>query len=388
MIQKGYKRVTKTALSIILIFMMTFFASFVTHASQTEENIAIVNDEYISLESYVDLMESMAGDETCEQILQQIILEKTIYQEAEINGIVITDEEIMSTVEGLKEDYGESFNTMLAEYGATEEAFINSLKLELTLMGLCATDVDVSDQAIVEYFEENKEKFVVGDQLDISHIVLSSEEEANEVSKKIKSGVSFDELVESYIAKGDTMSGYLGRFVKGQLIETIDSVIFEMEKGQISDPVKTDLGYHILRVDEIIEAEEPSVDNYRDVIELILISNSSRNPQEVISELTKKAGVIVFDEKFSSLGDVDEKVSSDYIAIVNGEPIEKKLYVAQLESVCGADALNNLIIDMIIEQAVVKYEIDIDVLVEEEIAAAKEYYGGDYYFNYYFFTAV
>lgn len=68
-------------------------------------------------------------------------------------------------------------------------------------------------------------------------------------------------------------------FLKGQLIDELDSVIFTMEIGQISEPVKTSLGYHIIKVNDVIPAKEADFEEYRGAIELMLASQKAKNPR-------------------------------------------------------------------------------------------------------------
>ena len=369
-------------LAMISAIVMILSTGFVAFASQPGENIASVNGEYISYDTYVDMMELMAG-ETCANILSELVVEKLIYQGAESNGVVITDDDIARTVESLKAENGEDFFKMLAEYGATEEDFISSLKLELTLMGLCTSGVEVTEEEVRDYFEQNKVALSQGETFDISHILLDTEVEALSVAAELKKGVSFEDLASTRSTDGNTNGGYLGRFSKGQLIDELDSVIFTMEIGQISEPVKTSLGYHIIKVNDVIPAKEADFEEYRGVIELMLASQKAKNPQDIVTELAQNADIVVFDQKFSAFGRVEETNAADYIAMVNGEPIEAKRYVEMLEPMYGSDAINQLVGQMLLEQAIEEYEIDIDGLVEDEINGITEELGGEYYLGYF-----
>lgn len=146
-------------------------------------------------------------------------------------------------------------------------------------MGLCTSDVEVTEEEVRAYFEQNKVALSQGETFEISHILLDTEEEALSVVAELKEGASFEELASTRSTDGNTNGGYLGRFSKGQLIDELDSVIFTMEIGQISEPVKTSLGYHIIKVNDVIPAKEADFEEYRGAIELMLASQKAKNPR-------------------------------------------------------------------------------------------------------------
>ena len=118
-------------------------------------------------------------------------------------------------------------------------------------------NVRVTDDEIREYYEENKEKFVADATVNASHILVDSEERANEILAEIKSGkISFEDAARANSScPSSEQGGSLGDFGRGQMVPEFDSAVFSMEVGEISAaPVKTQFGYHLIKLNSKTEA--------------------------------------------------------------------------------------------------------------------------------------
>nr|WP_277817250.1 peptidylprolyl isomerase [Koleobacter methoxysyntrophicus] len=114
-------------------------------------------------------------------------------------------------------------------------------------------DITVNDVEVKEYYDNNPDEFKeYPDEVKARHILVNTEEEAKEILKKLKEGADFAELAKEY--SKDTGSkeegGDLGYFNRGIMVPEFDKAVFEMEVGQISDIVKTQFGYHIIKLED------------------------------------------------------------------------------------------------------------------------------------------
>ena len=120
------------------------------------------------------------------------------------------------------------------------------------------SSVTVSDKEAEEYYEAHKEQFVSEESVNASHILVDSEERAKEILAKIKNGeISFEDAAkaESSCPSGQN-GGSLGDFGKGQMVPEFDSAVFAMSVGEITDePVKTQFGYHLIKLNSKKAAE-------------------------------------------------------------------------------------------------------------------------------------
>ena len=118
--------------------------------------------------------------------------------------------------------------------------------------------VTVTDAEAREYYEANSEKFVAEESVNASHILVDSEEKASELLAKIKAGeVTFEDAAkENSSCPSGQNGGSLGDFGRGQMVPEFDKAVFEMEVGAISDaPVKTQFGYHLIKLNSKKAAE-------------------------------------------------------------------------------------------------------------------------------------
>lgn len=111
-------------------------------------------------------------------------------------------------------------------------------------------NISVTDEDVKKYYDENKEQFKVGEAVSASHILVDSEEKAAELKTKIENGeISFEDAArENSSCPSSQNGGALGEFTHGQMVAEFDEAAFSMEVGAISAPVKTQFGYHLIKV--------------------------------------------------------------------------------------------------------------------------------------------
>ena len=126
--------------------------------------------------------------------------------------------------------------------------------------------IQVEDTEVKAHFETNKQKFSTAEQTDTSHILVDSEEECKEIHKKILSNeITFEDAAKAHSkCPSKEKGGNLGSYPKGQMVPEYEAVAFNMKKDDLSEPVKTQFGYHIIRLNGKQEATEAK---YEDVKE-------------------------------------------------------------------------------------------------------------------------
>lgn len=122
--------------------------------------------------------------------------------------------------------------------------------------------VNVTDAEVKEYYEKNKENLVEGEKVGASHILVDSEEKAKELLEKINNKeISFEDAAraESSCPSSEN-GGNLGEFTRGQMVPEFDEASFSMEVGEIKGPVKTQFGYHLIKLNSKTEAKPMEFD--------------------------------------------------------------------------------------------------------------------------------
>lgn len=143
--------------------------------------------------------------------------------------------------------------------------------------------VTVTEAEAKEYYEANKEKFVTGETVNASHILVDTEEKAIEIYEEISSGKkSFEDAAKEYSSCPSSQSGgNLGDFGRGQMVPEFDTAVFDMEVGEITDkPVKTQFGYHLIKLNAKNEAKEADYSEISEEIKAALLGEKRRKAYE------------------------------------------------------------------------------------------------------------
>ena len=142
---------------------------------------------------------------------------------------------------------------------------------------------NVTEAEVKEYYENNRAQFTTGETVNASHILVDSEEKAKEIFEEIASGKkSFEDAAKEYSSCPSKESGgNLGDFGRGQMVPEFDKAVFEMEVGSITEaPVKTQFGYHLIKLNAKNPAKEMEYSEIKDEIKTGLLNEKRRKAYE------------------------------------------------------------------------------------------------------------
>ena len=110
-------------------------------------------------------------------------------------------------------------------------------------------DIVISEEEINQFYNENKEHFQTPESARASHILVDDEEQAKEILEEINNDLAFEEAASKYSnCPSKTQGGDLGEFTRGRMVPEFEAAAFSMEEGEISEPVQTQFGYHIIKL--------------------------------------------------------------------------------------------------------------------------------------------
>ena len=251
-------------------------------------------------------------------VLDQMINTELLAQNAEKEGIKVTDKEIQSSYNDLKTyvNSDENLKGAAEELGINDEFLKEQAKLSLLIQKSQEkfySEEKVSDSEMKKYYDEHIDEYKK-DEVEASHILIKTtddqnkplpeadqkkaKEKAEKVLKEVKAGGDFAELAKKYSQDPGSAAngGALGAFGKGMMVKEFEDAAFGMEPGQVSDLVKTDFGYHIIKVTDRIK-ETTSFDEAKEGIKEEILKNKYG---EKIAELQKKAKIEKFDKVIES----------------------------------------------------------------------------------------
>jgi len=152
----------------------------------------------------------------------------------------------------------------------------------------------LTDDAMHKVYDEAVKQMPPEEEVHARHILVPTEAEAKEIEDELKKGADFATLAkEKSKDPGAADGGDLGYFTKDQMVPEFSEAAFKLEKGQISDPVHTQFGWHIIKVEDKRTKPTPTFDQVRGQIENFVAHKAQA---ELVENLRKSATIERLDQ--------------------------------------------------------------------------------------------
>ncbi|MEA3430111.1 MAG: peptidylprolyl isomerase [Nanoarchaeota archaeon] len=304
---------TGRIISIIIVIAIVFLAFFLFknyQQSPTGAVAATVNGEKISMQElnaqYDAIPEIYKSFVTKSSLLEQLITEKLLIQDSKSKGIEVSDTEIDDNIDKLRKSTGQSveeFQISLEQQGLSLQdlrvQYTNQIMIAKLLNQTLFQELLVSDSEAENYYQENIEQFLAeASQIHARHILVETKSEGEDLIEMLDSGKDFIALAKEY-STGPTgvKGGDLGFFKKEEMVEEFANAAFELNVGEYSkEPVKTQFGYHVIKV----EPRKIVFEDAKDSIKEALIKQKQQTAMQIyIKQLRNSANVDVVVEEES-----------------------------------------------------------------------------------------
>ena len=241
-------------------------------ASLGSDDVAVVGSTSISKDKFQQLMERAKksyaaqkrpfpkpGSTEYEQLRGQavtfLVSQAEVDDQATSMGVDVSDDDIDKEIARVtKEQYGGSkarFEADIKKQGLTEDSAHEAIRERLLSQGLydkLTADIKVTDADVTRYYSTHKTQYVQPETREVRHILVPKKALADSLYAQLKSGANFAQLAKRYSKDpGSARNGGKLTVSKGQTVPEFDKTAFSLKKGQLSAPIKTQYGYHIIQ---------------------------------------------------------------------------------------------------------------------------------------------
>lgn len=273
----------KKMITVLAILSLVFLLGACSALTSGEGSKELVKTEYGTItkdDVYKEVISSERGKD---------LIQKVVYMQILKGKYEVSDKEVNQRLDEMKEQANDEdgFKAFLQQQGFKNETELkDQIKQSLYFFKATTDGVKVSDKQIKDYYEQNKDQYT---EARTSHILVDEESTAKEIEEELKKGTDFAELAKKQstdkvsAAEGGDL-GYLSGRSK-ELDPTFLAAALKLKKDEVSGPVKTIFGYHIIKVTDI---KETPLSKVKDQIKQALMGKEAKPVQEILNKLNKE----------------------------------------------------------------------------------------------------
>ncbi|MFF2448472.1 peptidylprolyl isomerase [Neobacillus sp. NPDC058068] len=273
----------KKIIMVLAILSLLFLLGACSALTSGEGSKVLVKTDYGTI-AKDDLYKEVISSERGKELIQ-----KLVYMQILKGKYEVSDKEVNQRLDLIKEEAGDKdgFKMFLEKQGFKNENELKDYIKQTIYFFKATTDgVKVSDKEIKDYYEQNKDQYT---EVRTSHILVDKESTAKEIEQELKKGTDFAELAKKQstdkvtAAEGGDL-GYLSGGSK-EMDPTFLAAAMKLKKDEVSEPVKTMFGYHIIKV---TDRKETPLSKVKDQIRETLLGKEAKPVQEILNKLNKE----------------------------------------------------------------------------------------------------
>jgi parvulin-like peptidyl-prolyl isomerase len=209
------------------------------------------------------------------QAVQFLVQRVQFEQEAEALDVEITDKQVDARLEQIQKQYfggdKKKFEKQLKDQGLTEAQVRKDIRSQIVsekIFEQVTREVKVTDKQVEDYYNKNKAQYSQPESREVRHILVKTKAKADDLYDQLKAGGDFAALAKKFSEDtGSKANGGKLTISRGQTVAPFDQTAFLLKKNDISRPVKTEFGYHIIQpIGDITEAKVTPLKDVKDSI--------------------------------------------------------------------------------------------------------------------------
>lgn len=273
-----------------------------------DQLLAVLYAQYVNTYSEEELLKKMEGLK--KDILRQMIEDKLVLSRAKELALTVTDEEINEKLEEAEKSFPKEkdFYEVLDAQGITvanlKDRYRDQIMMRKVVDLEVRSKVSVLPSEIRKYYEQDSDKFKQDEKYKIRHILIKADDkvsmamakvEIERIYDKLKRGDDFAEIAKIYSQGTDRdEGGDKGYIARGEMLDELDEIIFSLKKGEISKPIKSKIGYHIVKVEDIKPARILTLEDVQEDIKKMLFQKKFKERiEEWLDGLSSKAFISI-----------------------------------------------------------------------------------------------
>lgn len=262
-----------------------FALSACNNAESDSEVVVETKAGNITKDEFYEAMKDRFGGD----VLTELVHEKVLSEKYEVS-----DKDVEAEFETLKTQYGAQFESVIQMQG--EDVVKQMVKVDLLRKKAAEAEVEVTDEEIKAYHD------TLEGQVKASHILVADEATAKEVKEKLEAGEKFEDLAKEYSTDPGSAQngGDLGWFGEGAMVKEFQDAAFKLKEGEVSEPVKSEFGYHIIKVTETVKPLEEMKEDLKEEVRKQKIQQPD-TIQKALDNAIKDSNVKVKEEDLKDL---------------------------------------------------------------------------------------
>jgi len=305
----------------VILFALIVMLPVCVEAQTVNKVVAVINDEILTQQDvdhllailYAQYSQEYKGDELVarmeeakKDILKQMIEDKLILSRAKELNIKVRDDEVKDKLLYIKSGFPseEVFNDTLRVQGITVADLKNRYRDQILMKKVVDFEVrsriSVLPSEITDYYERRRADFKLNERYKVRHILIKADNdvayelakvEIEQIYNKLKEGQDFAQLSAEYSQDPNKeQGGDMGYIQKGEMLPELEKEIFSLKPGEFSGPIKSKVGYHLFKVEDISYSGYASLDDVqRDIKALLFHQKMKQRLEEWLANLRSKA---------------------------------------------------------------------------------------------------